>query len=61
MKTFNRKNTDAQAIKEAKKASKQLRKLRMQYRGLYIEQTDERLTGSKYSYDYNDYEEYEEL
>lgn len=61
MKTFNRKNTDAQAIKEAKKASKQLRKLRMQHGSLYIEQTDERLTGSKYSYEYNDYEEYEEL
>ena len=60
MKTFNCKNTDAQTIKEAKKASKQLCKLRMQHGSLYIEKTEERLTGSKYSYEYNDYEEYEE-
>lgn len=60
MKTFNRKNTDVQQIKEAKKASKQLRKLRMQNGSMYIEQTDERL-GNKYSYEYNDYEEYEEI
>lgn len=60
MKTFNRKNTDAQQIKESKKASKQLRKLRMQNGSMYIEQTDERL-GNKYSYEYNDYEEYEEI
>jgi len=59
MKTFNRKNTDD--IKQAKKASKQLRKLRMQHGSLYIEKIEERLTGSKYSYEYHDYEEYEEL
>ena len=45
MKTFNRKNTDVQQIKEAKKASKQLRKLRIQNGSMYIEQTDDRLTG----------------
>ena len=61
MKTFNRKNTDVQQIKESKKASKQLRKLRIQNGSMYIEQTDERLTGNKYSYEYNDYEEYEEI
>lgn len=61
MKTFNRKNTDAQQIKESKKASKQLRKLRMQNGSMHIEQTDERLTGNKYSYEHNDYEEYGEI
>lgn len=62
MKTFNRKNTDD--IKQAKKASKQLRKLRMQHSSLMFEHTEDKLVGQRNSYnsyDYQDDYEYEDV
>lgn len=65
MKTFNRKNTDD--IKQAKKASKQLRKLRMQHGSLMFEHIEDKLVGQRNSYscdyqdDYVHNYEYEEI
>ena len=50
MKTFNRKNTDARQIKEAKKASKQLRKLKMSKNTIIFIETDEKLKGQNVSF-----------
>ena len=50
MKTFNRKNTDVQQIKESKKASKQLRKLKMSKNTIMFIETGEKLKGQDVSF-----------